>query len=147
MRCPFCHHPDTQVAETRVSDDGAVVRRRRRCANCEQRFTTYERAEVNMPLVIKKNGNRVEYNPEKLRSSISLALRKRPVSIEAIDLAIHHIEQMLLSSGLKEITSGTIGEYVMAELAQLDKVAYVRFASVYHSFENVDEFNKIIRKI
>lgn len=147
MRCPFCHHPDTQVAETRVSDDGAVVRRRRRCANCEQRFTTYERAEVNMPLVIKKNGNRVEYSPEKLRSSISLALRKRPVSIEAIDLAIHHIEQMLLSSGLKEITSGTIGEYVMAELAQLDKVAYVRFASVYHSFENVDEFNKIIRKI
>lgn len=147
MRCPFCHHPDTQVAETRVSDDGAVVRRRRRCANCEQRFTTYERAEVNMPLVIKKNGNRVEYSPEKLRSSISLALRKRPVSVEAIDLAIHHIEQMLLSSGLKEITSGTIGEYVMAELAQLDKVAYVRFASVYHSFENVDEFNKIIRKI
>lgn len=147
MRCPFCHHSETQVAETRVSDDAAVVRRRRRCPNCEQRFTTYERAEVNMPFVIKKNGNRVEYNPEKLRASISLALRKRPVSVESVDLALHHIEQRLLSSGLKEIPSDAIGEYVMAELAQLDKVAYVRFASVYHRFENVDEFKKIIRKI
>lgn len=147
MRCPFCHYPDTQVVETRVSDDGAVVRRRRRCGQCDQRFTTYERADVNMPLVVKKNGSRVEFSPEKLRASFTLALRKRPVSTEQVDEAIKRIEQQLLTTGLKEIPSGTIGEYVMNELRQLDKVAYVRFASVYHSFENVDEFNKIIGKI
>ena len=100
-----------------------------------------------MPMVVKKNGNRVEFNPEKLHSSFTLALRKRPVSAEQVDQAIRHVEQQLLTSGLKEVPSGTIGEYVMNELAKLDKVAYVRFASVYHSFENVDEFKKIIRKI
>lgn len=147
MRCPFCHHSDTQVVETRISDENSTVRRRRRCNQCEQRFTTYERAEVNMPMVVKKNGNRVEFSSDKLRSSIMLALRKRPVPIEQVEQAIHVIEQNLLTSGLKEVPSGIIGEYVMNELAKLDKVAYVRFASVYNSFENVDEFKKIIKKI
>lgn len=147
MRCPFCHHPDTQVAETRVSDDGAAVRRRRRCPNCDQRFTTYENAEVSMPVVVKKNGSRVEFNPAKLRASFTLALRKRPVSAEQVDEAIKRVEKNLMSCGLKEVPSGVIGEHVMNELAGLDKVAYVRFASVYHSFENVDDFNQIICKI
>lgn len=147
MRCPFCHHPDTQVVETRISDETGAVRRRRRCPQCEQRFTTYERAEVSMPMVVKKNGNRVEYSSDKLRSSLMLALRKRPVPIEQVDQAIHDIEQRLLTSGLKEVPSELIGEYVMNELSKLDKVAYVRFASVYHSFEDVDEFKKIIKKI
>lgn len=100
-----------------------------------------------MPVVVKKDGSREEFNPEKLRASLTLALRKRPVSTDQVSDAIRHIEKQLLASGLKEIPSGTIGEYVMGELAKLDKVAYVRFASVYHSFEHVDEFKKILRKI
>ena len=130
-----------------MSEDASVVRRRRRCPKCDQRFTTYEHAEVSMPVVVKKDGSREEFNPEKLRASLTLALRKRPVSTDQVSDAIRHIEKQLLASGLKEIPSGTIGEYVMGELAKLDKVAYVRFASVYHSFEHVDEFKKILRKI
>lgn len=147
MRCPLCHHADTQVVETRVSETNNVVRRRRRCPKCDQRFTTYEHAEINMPMVVKKNGSRVEFNPEKLRASLSLALRKRPVSAEALNQSIINIERALLTSGLKEVSSQVIGEHVMKELAGLDKVAFVRFASVYHSFENVDEFQKLIKKI
>lgn len=147
MRCPLCQNVDTQVVETRASENASTVRRRRRCTQCDYRFTTYEHAEVNMPMVVKKNGNRVEFNPEKLRASFTLALRKRPVSADAINQAIHHVEKQLLSSGLKEVPSEVIGEYVMKELAALDKVAFVRFASVYHSFEDVAEFEKIIQKI
>ncbi|MCZ7559549.1 MAG: transcriptional regulator NrdR [Burkholderiaceae bacterium] len=147
MRCPFCDHPDTQVIETRESDDGASTRRRRRCLNCDKRFTTYERVELALPAVVKKNGVRAEFDRRKMRASMALALRKRPVSAEAVDAAIHRIEDKLLSPGLREVPSERIGELVMRELKKLDKVAYVRFASVYRSFEDVDEFADVILEV
>lgn len=147
MRCPFCDHADTQVIETRVSDDGDTIRRRRRCANCDKRFTTYERVELSMPAVVKKNGSRVEFDRRKLRASVQLALRKRPVGAEQVDAAIHRIEEKLLSLGLREIGSEKVGELVMRELKRLDKIAYVRFASVYRSFEDVDEFADAIEEL
>lgn len=147
MRCPFCDHGDTQVIETRLSDDGDSIRRRRRCANCDKRFTTYERIELSMPSVVKKNGSRVEFDRRKLRASLQLALRKRPVGSEQVDAAVHRIEEKLLSLGLREIDSEKIGELVMRELKRLDKIAYVRFASVYRSFEDVDEFADAIEEV
>lgn len=147
MRCPFCAQPDTQVAETRSSDDGDVTRRRRRCPGCDKRFTTYERVELTLPAVVKKNGARVEFETAKLRGSIVLALRKRPVSAESIDAAIARIEEALLSSGAREVRSERIGELVMRELRRLDKVGYVRFASVYRNFEHLDEFAEIIQEV
>jgi transcriptional repressor NrdR len=147
MRCPFCDHPDTQVIETRESDDGDSTRRRRRCLNCDKRFTTYERVELALPAVVKKNGVRTEFDRRKMRASMALALRKRPVSAEAVDAAIHRIEEKLLSLGLREVPSERIGELVMRELKRLDKVAYVRFASVYRSFEDVDEFADVILEV
>lgn len=147
MKCPFCHHADTQVLDTRVSEEGDVIRRRRRCVHCDKRFTTYERIELAMPVVVKKNGSRTEFDSSKLRASIMLALRKRPVSAEAVDAAIHRIEEKLLSSGVREIMSGHIGELVMRELKRLDKIAYIRFASVYKSFEDVAEFQDAIAEV
>jgi len=147
MRCPFCGHTETQVAETRESDEGDVIRRRRRCTGCDKRFTTYERAEIALPMVIKKNNNRTEFAASKLRASMELALRKRPVSAEQIDAAIERIQEQLLSEGARELPSSRIGELVMRELRRMDKVAYVRFASVYRSFEDIDEFRKLIRDI
>ncbi|MBB3293100.1 transcriptional repressor NrdR [Mitsuaria sp. PDC51] len=147
MRCPFCGHGDTQVSETRESDEGDVVRRRRRCQSCDKRFTTYERAEIALPMVVKKDGTRADFDMGKLRASMTLALRKRPVSIEQIDAALERIQEKLLSSGAREIPSTKLGEHVMRELKRIDKVAYVRFASVYRSFEDVDEFRQLIRDI
>ncbi|MBB4841522.1 transcriptional repressor NrdR [Paucibacter oligotrophus] len=147
MRCPFCSHTETQVAETRESDEGDVVRRRRRCLACDKRFTTYERAEIALPVVVKKDGTRADFDAKKLRASMQLALRKRPVSIEQIDAALAKIEETLLTSGARELPSTRLGELVMRELKRIDKVAYVRFASVYRSFEDVDEFHKLIREI
>jgi len=147
MKCPFCGHPETQVVETRVSEDGDFVRRRRQCGDCDKRFTTYERPDVAFPAVVKKDGSRADFAPEKIRASMMLALRKRPVGIELIDGALLRIEQKLLSSGLREIESHKLGELVMRELKKLDKVAYVRFASVYRSFEDVDEFRQLLRDI
>lgn len=147
MRCPFCAHTETQVAETRESDEGDVVRRRRRCSGCEKRFTTYERAEIALPVVVKKDGTRADFDVKKLRASMQLALRKRPVSIEQIDAALLRIEETLLTSGARELPSARLGELVMRELKRIDKVAYVRFASVYRSFEDVDEFRQLIREI
>ena len=147
MRCPFCAHEETQVVETRESDEGGVIRRRRRCLHCEKRFTTYERIEIAMPAVVKKDGARVEFDPAKLRASMLLALRKRPVSVEQIDAAIERIQDKLLASGAREMPSTRVGELVMRELKRMDKVAYVRFASVYRSFEDVDEFRQLIRDI
>ncbi|WP_046115924.1 transcriptional regulator NrdR [Aquincola tertiaricarbonis] len=147
MRCPFCSHPETQVAETRDSDEGDVIRRRRRCLGCEKRFTTYERPEIAMPSVVKKGGARVDFESAKLRGSMLLALRKRPVSMEQLDAAIERIEEVLRTSGAKELPSTRLGELVMRELKKIDKVAYVRFASVYRSFEDVDEFRQLIRDI
>ena len=147
MRCPFCGHAETQVVETRESDEGDVVRRRRRCHGCEKRFTTYERTEIAMPSVVKKDGTRADFDPSKLRASMSLALRKRPVSVEQIDSALDRIQETLLTSSAKEVATTKLGELVMRELKRIDKVAYVRFASVYRSFEDVDEFQKLIRDI
>lgn len=147
MRCPFCSHNETQVVETRDSDEGDVIRRRRRCLGCEKRFTTYERPEIAMPSIVKKGGARVDFDSAKLRGSMLLALRKRPVSMEQLDAAIERIEEVLLTSGSKEIPSNRLGELVMRELKKIDKVAYVRFASVYRSFEDVDEFRQLIRDI
>ncbi|HEV6967084.1 MULTISPECIES: transcriptional regulator NrdR [Roseateles] len=147
MRCPFCSHTETQVAETRESDEGDVVRRRRRCLSCDKRFTTYERADIALPSVVKKDGRRADFDLAKLRASMQLALRKRPVSVEQIDAAINRIEEKLLASGAREIASTRLGELVMRELKRIDKVAYVRFASVYRSFEDVDEFRQLIREI
>lgn len=147
MRCPYCSHDETQVVETRESDEGGVIRRRRRCLHCDKRFTTYERVEIALPAVVKKDGSRVEFDPSKLRASMLLALRKRPVSVEQVDAAIERIQDKLLASGAREVPSTRVGELVMRELKRMDKVAYVRFASVYRSFEDVDEFRQLIREI
>ena len=147
MRCPFCDHDDTQVIDSRVSDDGDSVRRRRRCPNCDKRFTTYERIELSLPAVVKKNGSRVEFDRRKLRASLQLALRKRPVAAEQVDATIHRIEEKLMSLGLREVPSERIGELVMRELKKMDKIAYVRFASVYRSFEDVAEVAEAIREV
>ncbi|HOE40563.1 MAG TPA: transcriptional regulator NrdR [Rhodoferax sp.] len=147
MKCPFCSHPETQVAETRVSEDGGFIRRRRRCMSCEKRFTTYERPEVTFPAIVKKDGRRIEYDHNKLLASMKLALRKRPVSTELVDSAAERIEEQLLSLGLREVLSARIGELVMLELKKLDKVAYVRFASVYRSFEDIDEFKALVDEV
>ena len=147
MRCPYCSHEDTQVVETRESDEGDVVRRRRRCHSCDKRFTTYERAEIALPAVVKKDGTRAEFDISKLRASMTLALRKRPVSVEQIDAALERMQEKILNSGAKEVPSTRLGELVMRELKRIDKVAYVRFASVYRSFEDVDEFRQLIRDI
>jgi transcriptional repressor NrdR len=146
LRCPYCSHEETQVAETRDSDEG-FTRRRRRCLKCDRRFTTYERPEVAMPTVVKRDGGRVEFDPAKLRASMMLALRKRPVSIEQVDSALERIQEKLLSGSLREVPTTRLGELVMRELKRIDKVAYVRFASVYRSFEDVDEFRQLIRDI
>jgi transcriptional repressor NrdR len=147
MRCPYCSHEETQVVETRESDEGDVIRRRRRCMACDKRFTTYERPEMALPSVAKKDGARVEFDRSKLRGSMLLALRKRPVSVEQVDAAIARIEDKLITTGAREVASTRIGELVMRELKRMDKVAYVRFASVYRSFEDVDEFRRLIREI
>ena len=147
MRCPFCHGEDTQVMDTRVSEEGDTTRRRRRCTSCDKRFTTYERAELTFPAIDKKNGSRVDYSHEKLASSIKLALRKRPVSSDLVDEAIASIEEKLVATGEKEIASDRIGELVMRELKRLDKVAYIRFASVYRSFADIESFESALKEL
>jgi len=146
MKCPFCQHDDSQVLDTRVSEDGAI-RRRRRCASCDKRFTTYERIELTMPFLVKKNGSRTEFVSAKLRSSLMLALRKRPVPAEAIDKAVAAIEETLLTSGRREVETGFVGELVMQQLQRLDKIAYIRFASVYKNFEDLAEFQDAIAAV
>jgi transcriptional repressor NrdR len=147
MRCPFCSHTDTQVIETRISEDADSIRRRRQCASCEKRFTTYERPEISFPAVVKKDGRRIDYETIKLRASLNLALRKRPVSTEQIDSAIERIEEKLLANPNREVQSSRIGELVMRELKRLDKVAYIRFASVYRSFEDIDDFRALVDEV
>jgi transcriptional repressor NrdR len=147
MKCPYCSDPNTQVIDTRENDDGDTVRRRRRCVACDKRFTTYERVELQLPHVVKKNGSRAEFDREKLSGSLHLALRKRPVTTESIDAAIDRIEEKLVTLGEREIASERIGELVMRELRKLDKIAYIRFASVYRNFEDVEEFSDVIREV
>jgi transcriptional repressor NrdR len=147
MKCPFCGDPNTQVTDTRENEDGDVVRRRRRCVACDKRFTTYERIDLKMPHIVKRNGNRSEFDHAKLSGSMKLALRKRPVSSEDVEAAIGRIEARLLSMGESEVASEKVGELVMRELKKLDKVAYIRFASVYRNFADVDEFSEVIREV
>jgi len=147
VKCPFCGHDETGVVDTRLSDEGDIVRRRRKCTACDKRFTTYERAEIQLPQVVKKNGLRADFSRAKLRASLELALRKRPVSIESVDAAVADIEEKLLTAGEREVSTQQLGELVMRELKKLDKVAYIRFASVYRNFEDVDAFSKAIREV
>ena len=147
MKCPFCAKSDTQVIDSRASDEGASIRRRRRCLGCDKRFTTYERVELALPSIVKRGGSRAEYDRNKLRASMLLALRKRPVPREAVDDAIGRIEDKLLSAAQREVKSEKLGELVMRELKRLDKVAYIRFASVYRSFEDVDEFAEVVKEV
>ncbi|MDO9450925.1 MAG: transcriptional regulator NrdR [Rugosibacter sp.] len=147
MKCPFCADANTQVVDTRENEEGDTVRRRRRCAACEKRFTTYERVELQLPQVIKKNGSRTEYQRDKCKASMMLALRKRPVTTESLDAALDRIEERLVQLAQREVASDRIGELVMRELKKLDNIAYIRFASVYRNFEDVNEFSEAIREI
>ena len=147
MKCPFCSHSETQVVETRIAEDGDFIRRRRQCGSCEKRFTTYERPDVNFPAIVKKDGRRIDFDRSKVLASMNLALRKRPVSTEQIDAALERIEEKLLNLGMREVQSTRIGELVMRELKKLDKVAYIRFASVYRSFEDIDEFRTLVDEV
>ncbi|MDH5855690.1 transcriptional repressor NrdR [Lampropedia aestuarii] len=144
MKCPFCGHEDSQVVETRLSEDNTSIRRRRQCVACEKRFTTYERAEVSMPTVVKSDGRRVEYQKHKLRESINLSLRKLPVKTQDVDDAVARIEVYLLSLGGREVDSRVIGEAVLKELRALDKVAFIRYGSVYRNVGDLDAFKHLI---
>ncbi|MFW5431332.1 MAG: transcriptional regulator NrdR [Methylophilaceae bacterium] len=147
MKCPFCNANDTQVIDSRVNDEGDSIRRRRRCNSCDKRFTTYETADLRLPQVVKGNGNREEFSDAKLRDGFLLALHKRPVSAELADEALHHIRSKLLVLGEREVPSRQIGELVMAELRKLDKVAYIRFASIYRSFQDADDFRDALKDL
>ena len=144
MKCPFCQQPNTLVTDSRLTDEGSSIRRRRRCPSCDKRFITTETLDVRLPDIIKSNGSRVPYNAHKLRTSLERALHKRPISAEAIEHTVHEIEECLYKTGNKEVPSRLIGELVMERLAKLDQVAYVRFASVYKSFKDVAEFTRTV---
>ena len=147
MHCPFCNAGDTKVIDSRLAADGHQVRRRRECLVCHERFTTFEMAELVMPRVIKSNGVREPFNEDKLRNGIQRALEKRPVSTELIEQSINRIKSNLRATGEREIMTKIIGNLVMEELKQLDKVAYIRFASVYRSFEYIREFGEEIARL
>jgi transcriptional repressor NrdR len=147
MHCPFCNALDTKVIDSRLVAEGNQVRRRRECITCQERFTTFETAELVMPRLVKQNGEREPFNEDKLRSGMLKALEKRPVGIEQVDEAITHINHALRASGEREVPSKMVGELVMKELRRLDEVAYVRFASVYRSFKDLNEFREEIDRI
>lgn len=140
MHCPFCSAEDTKVIDSRLVADGCQVRRRRECLSCRERFTTYEAAELLMPRVIKSDGSREPFDEDKLRTGLQRALEKRPVGVEEIEAAITQIKHSLQTTGEREVASRLIGEMVMQHLRDLDEVAYVRFASVYRSFQDISEF-------
>ena len=147
MRCPFCAIEDTKVIDSRLVAEGDQVRRRRECQACSERFTTYETAELLLPKVVKQNGVREPFDENKLRAGILRALERRPVAVEQIEASIHHIKHSLMATGEREVSSLKIGEAVMEHLRALDHVAYVRFASVYRSFQDLDEFRQEIDKL
>lgn len=147
MKCPFCSHLDNRVIDSRLSREGDVTRRRRECARCERRFTTYERVEEILPLVVKKDGRRETYDRLKIIAGLKKACEKRPVSITTIEEAADRIERFLQNRGEKEVASAVVGEAVMRELYDLDKVAYVRFASVYRSFQDLDAFMRELKDL
>ncbi|MDQ7000477.1 MAG: transcriptional regulator NrdR [Mariprofundus sp.] len=147
MYCPFCSHDDTRVVDSRVVEDGAAVRRRRECEGCGKRFSTYERAELRLPLVIKKDGTRQSFDLDKIRSGMQKALEKRPVSADQLEHGINAVLRAVQESGKSEIAVGALGEFVMEQLRDLDGVAYVRFASVYREFKDVDEFLTAVKTV
>jgi transcriptional repressor NrdR len=147
MKCPFCKSDETQVIDSRESDDGDTIRRRRKCASCSKRFTTYETVELRMPQVVKQDGSRAEFDLAKLRTSFMRALHKRPVPTPLVDEAIGTLTNELLSLGEREVPARRVGEMVMRELKKLDEVAYIRFASVYRSFQGVDDFTDAIKEV
>ncbi|MGA8031598.1 MAG: transcriptional regulator NrdR [Casimicrobiaceae bacterium] len=147
MKCPFCGSDETQVIDSRVSEGGDSIRRRRRCTGCQKRFTTYETAELRLPQVVKTNGNRADFDRNRLRVGFARALHKRPVPTEYVDAAIERIVQKVLSLGEREIPSRHLGEMVMEELYKLDKVAYIRFASVYRSFQDASDFRDALKEV
>lgn len=147
MRCPFCKNADTQVVDSRANDEGDSIRRRRRCPSCDKRFTTYETIELRMPQVVKSNGFREEFEEDKLRVGFTRALHKRPVSAELVEEAIERVKHKLLSLGEREVETRRIGEMVMRELYKLDKVAYIRFASVYRDFQDVEDFREAVKEV
>ena len=147
MHCPFCPHDDTRVIDSRVSDDGSTVRRRRECPQCGERFSTFETAEIKLPAVVKSDGRREPFDDNKLRGSLHKALQKRPVSEERIDAAVRAVIHAMRIGAERELPSRRLGEFVMDELRQLDQVAYVRFASVYRSFEDVQAFREEIERL
>ena len=147
MRCPFCSGEDTQVVDTRSNEGTNVIRRRRKCPKCDKRFTTYERVELRMPRLVKKGGSRTDFDRGKLIGSMTLALRKRPVATEDVDAAVDRIEEKLRALGEREIPTSRVGDLVMRELAKLDKIGYIRFASVYRSFETPDDFREAVQEV
>ena len=147
MRCPFCDADDTKVIDSRLANEGYVVRRRRECLTCSERFTTFETAELVMPKLVKNDGRREPFNEDKLRAGFTRALEKRPVSAEDIESAIGRLKKRLRVTGDREVPSRTLGDWVMDELRDLDPVAYVRFASVYRSFEDVNAFREEIERL
>ena len=147
MRCPFCSENDTRVVDSRLVGEGDQIRRRRECNACSERFTTYEKPELNLPRVVKRDGTRVPFNEDKLRSGMLRALEKRPVASDRMESAISRIKHDLMASGEREVRTRRIGERVMEALREMDQVAYVRFASVYRSFQDVNEFREEIERL
>lgn len=147
MRCPFCSAHDTRVIDSRLADDGSQVKRRRECTACKERFTTYEMVELTLPRIIKRNGVREIFDEKKLRAGMQRALEKRPVGVDEVEAAVNRIKKAMLSKGEREVTAQELGEWVMKELSALDHVAFVRFASVYRSFQDVSEFTDIIANL
>lgn len=147
MHCPFCNHDETKVIDSRLAGEGHQVRRRRECTNCSERFTTFETPELVLPHVIKRDSTRVPFDEDKLRSGFAKALEKRPVDSDEVEAAIHRVIHKIRAKGEREVESSAIGDMVMSELRGLDQVAYVRFASVYRSFEDVDAFREEIERL
>jgi transcriptional repressor NrdR len=147
MRCPFCGNLDTQVKDSRISEDKESIKRRRYCADCDSRFTTFERVQLKEIVVAKKNGEKKLFDSEKLKRSVEMSVRKRPVSQLQVDKLVNNIIKQLEESGEAEVTSSRLGELILGPLQRLDEVAFVRFASVYKNFENTNDFKKFIGKI
>jgi transcriptional repressor NrdR len=147
MKCPFCGSEETQVIDTRANLEANTTRRRRKCAACEKRFTAYERVDLKMPRLVKKDGSRTDFDREKLMGSMMLALRKRPVATDQIEEAVDRVIERLRSLGEREVPTTRIGDFVMRELAKLDKIAYIRFASVYRNFETPEEFREAVQEV
>jgi transcriptional repressor NrdR len=147
VKCPFCASEDTQVVDTRANLEANTVRRRRKCLKCEKRFTTYERVDLKMPRLVKKDGSRTDFDRDKLLGSMMLALRKRPVATDEVDAAVDRVIERLRSLGEREISTNRVGDFVMRELAKLDKIAYIRFASVYRNFETPEEFREAVQEV